>query len=344
VVFSAVVSSKADVTTGLGTPGGVATSSPTATQTPTSAWADEFGTSVTKTVTATPTKNIFDLSTAGAVTQTPTAQTVSGTPTETSTTTPKPTNTPAIARSGLALFPTAYSNGLYRSDGFNLDILFSYFIGSIVEKQRGLPTETLNPLRLWLFTVDAKYGWLRENGDAPGIASGLMDTLLLQGGSPGATGTSTGSLKFTAQALGSIYTVASKRLSKDTAAHIGIMRGNLAGIGGGSKFVKRILPTGNFSNLMLQFASGLADERGESAPNIVYTGFNFKWLGTPWRFEFIKPFPLTKHPFLIDSKIDRLFAFNLSYEHWDGGYALLGYFNFRFTILPTTPKGPMPLR
>jgi hypothetical protein len=309
-------------------------------------WSDEFGTSVTKTVTPTPTKNWFELpSTAATATPTNgTPQGPVGTPTETSTTTPKPTNTPVIARSGLALFPTAYSNGLYRSDGFNLDILFSYFIGSIIEKDRGLQTETLNPLRLWLFTVDAKYGWLHEDGDIPAIASGLIDTLLLQGGSPGATGTSTGSLKFTAQALGSIYTVASKRIGRDTAVHLGIMRGNLAGIGGGSKFVKRILPTGNFSNLMLQFASGLYDERGESAPNIVYTGFNFKWLGTPWRFEFIKPFPLSKHPFLIDSKIDRLFAFNLSYEHWDGGYALLGYFNFRFTILPTTPKGPMPLQ
>jgi hypothetical protein len=169
-----------------------------------------------------------------------------------------------------------------------------------------------------------------------------MDTMLLQGGNPTSSGTSGGSLKFTAKALGSIYTVASKRVGKDTAVHLGIMRGDLAGIGGGNKIAHRFLPTGNFSDLMVQFADGLSDIRG-SAPNILYTGFNFRFIGTPWRFEFIKPFPMSKHPFLIDSKIDRLFAFNLSYEHWDGGYALLGYFNFRFTILPMTPKGPMPL-
>jgi hypothetical protein len=261
----------------------------------------------------------------------------------TSTSTPKPTNTPVIARSGLALFPTAYSNGLYRSDGFNLDLLFSYFIGSIVEKQRGQQAEDLNPLRLWLFTLDIKYAWLEESGNVPGFASGMIDTLLLQGGSPTSSGTSSGSLKFTAKALGSVYTVASKRLSKNTAVHLGYMRGDLGGIGGGSKFVHRIMPTGNFSDLMVQFADGLSDERG-SAPNILYTGFNFKFLGTPWRFEIIKPFPMAKHPYLIDSKIDRLFAFNLSYEHWDGGYALLGYFNFRFTLLPMTPKGPAPLQ
>lgn len=336
-----VVSSSADAN--LGSLVVVGTPSPTATATVN--WVEEFSSNVTKTVTPTPTKNWFDLPAAtGTSTATPNmTQTAVGTPTETSTTTPKPTNTPVIARSGLALFPTAYSNAMYRTDGFNLDILFSYFIGSIVEKDRGQATETLNPLRLWLFTADAKYGWLEENGNIPGIASGMMDTMLLQGGNPSSSGTSSSTLKFTAKALGSVYTVASKMVGTDTAVHLGVMRGDLASIGGSSKIVHHILPTGNFSDLMVQFADGLADIRGESAPNILYTGFNFKFLGTPWRFEIVKPFPLSKHPYLIDSKIDRLFAFNLSYEHWDGGYTLLGYFNFRFTILPLTPKGPMPL-
>jgi hypothetical protein len=46
---------------------------------------------------------------------------------------------------------------------------------------------------------------------------------------------------------------------------------------------------------------------------------------------------MDENPILFDSQIDGLFAFNLGYEHWDHGYAVLGYFNFRFTILPTTP-------
>jgi len=292
----------------------------------------------TATATTTPTSTPTVMTTATA-TSTPT---VAGTDTPTPTSTPSPTKTPVIARSGLALFPTAYSNGLTRTDGFNLDILFSYFIGSIIERSAGLPNETLNPLRLWLFTADAKYGFLEEDGNAPGLAIGMMDTLMLEGGNATASGNSSGSLKFTAKALGGVYLVASKHVADRSAVHVGYMRGNLADIGGGGKVFKRFLPTGNFSDLMTQFAVGLEDVRGESAPNILFTGYDFRWLGTTWRFEFVKPFPLSKHPFLINSKIDRLFAFNLSYEHWDHGYALLGNFSFRFTILPTTPKTKKP--
>lgn len=264
-------------------------------------------------------------------------------PTATLSPTPTATNTPVIARSGLAFFPTGYSNGIYRSDGFNLDLLFAYFIGSIVEKQRGQQTETLNPLRLWLFTFDAKYGWMEEWGNRPAIATGLMDTMLLEGSNPTSGGSSGGTLKFTSTALGGIYTTVSKRVSKRTALHLGYMRGNLGGLVGGGK-LRRVFPTGNFSDLMLKFAQGLEPYRNESAPNILYTGLDFRWLGTTWRFEVAKPFPLSKHPYLIDTKIDRLFAFNLAYEHWQGGYAVLGYFNFRFTIFPTTPKKAPPLQ
>jgi hypothetical protein len=46
---------------------------------------------------------------------------------------------------------------------------------------------------------------------------------------------------------------------------------------------------------------------------------------------------MIENPVLLDSQIDGLFAFNLGYERWDNGYAVLGYFNFRFTIIPVPP-------
>jgi hypothetical protein len=81
----------------------------------------------------------------------------------------------------------------------------------------------------------------------------------------------------------------------------------------------------------------LSDVLGESPSSIFYTGFNTRLLGTNWKFEVWKPFPMNENPILFNSQVDGLFAFNLAYERWDSGFALLGYFNFRFTIIPVPP-------
>lgn len=273
-------------------------------------------------------------------TDTPTpSPTITSTPTETGTPTPSPTRTPVIARSGMALLPTGYSNRPDRVDGFNLDLLFTYYIGSILERRSDSEgTEFLNPLRLWLFTGDVKYAWIDENGNLPGFSTGFMNTLLLQGSAPGATATG-GSFKFTASSMGGVYAALSKSVARDTSVHLGYMRGNLRDLLGklGST-VRRISPNRNHSELLTLMTEDLADVRNESAPNIVYTGFDTRFLGTFWRFELWKPFPLSKEPLLVNAKVDRLFSFNLAYEKWQGGHALLGYFNFRFTIIPSAPR------
>jgi hypothetical protein len=240
----------------------------------------------------------------------------------------------------MALLPTAYSNRLDRTDGFNLDLLFSYYIGSIAEKASGADIEWLNPLRTWMFTGDAKYGWLAESGSRPAVASGYLNTLLLQGGAPSSTGSSSGGLKFTTQSLGSVYTVVSKKVGSRSAVHLGALRGNLRDALKFGGFFRRILPNGNHPDLLPLFASGLEDVRGDSTPNAVYTGWDLPFLGSQWRFELLKPFPMAREPILFNTRIDRLFSFNLAYERWQGGYAVLGYFNFRFTLVPGAPKNP----
>jgi len=262
------------------------------------------------------------------------------TPTITGTPTPSPTKTPIIARSGIALLSTGFSNQMKRTDGLNLDLMFTYYIGAIAEKNRNTRrVEYLNPLRLWLFTADIKYAWIDENGNLPGLATGFMDTLLLEGSAPGATADSGQSFKFTASSMGSVYTTVSKSVAENMSVHVGYMRGNIRDALGqlGSTF-RKISPNRNHSELLGLLSDDLTDIRYESAPNIVYTGFDVRFLGTFWRFELWKPFPLSKNPILVNTKIDRLFSFNLAYEKWQGGYAVLGYFNFRFTILPSAPK------
>jgi hypothetical protein len=48
---------------------------------------------------------------------------------------------------------------------------------------------------------------------------------------------------------------------------------------------------------------------------------------------------IDSHPILFNTQIDGLpLAFNLGYERWDTGYAVLGYVNFRIPLLPSDPS------
>ncbi|HXL73824.1 MAG TPA: hypothetical protein VN963_09380, partial [bacterium] len=58
-------------------------------------------------------------------------------------------------------------------------------------------------------------------------------------------------------------------------------------------------------------------------------------------FEIWKPFSTDtnysyeSNPVLFNTLIDGLpMAFNLGYERWDTGFAVLGYINFRLPLLP----------
>ncbi len=265
--------------------------------------------------------------------------TPTGTLTPPDTATPTITDTPSIDRSGLALLPTAYSNGLFYSNDLNWDLTFSYFIGSIAEHERGeANTDFLNPLRLWLLSSDVKYGWMDEDGDMPALASGALLSLLISGGgnTAGGGGQSPGqgsaSFQLSGTSMGGVYTVASKRLDKDSALHMGMifgLRQPFSKIGIGD-----FAPSLNYGDLLPMFTAKLNDDLEARPEYLFYTGFNTRMLGTNVRFELWKPFPDNHNPVLLNTKIDGLFAFNLAYEKWDEGYAVLGYFSFRFTIIP----------
>ncbi len=319
------------------------TDTPTVADTPTATPTSTFTENPFATPTWTPTWDPFasfytDTPTPGSPTATPTI-TYTFTPTVTGTiptNTPTMTDTPSISRASLALWPTAYSNDWQRWDGFNWDIAFTYLIGTIAEKDIGQPTNYLNPLRLWLLTSDVKYAWLDEKGDTPAFASGLLLSMLLNGGTPSSSG-SAGSNTFTltGSSMGGVYTVMSKSVSRTSAVHFGYIYGfgqatsnNDWGLG----------PSMTYSQLIpLTTTSPTLSNVQNSPPNIFYTGFNTRLLGTNMKFEIWKPFPMEYNPVMLDSQIDGLFAFNLGYERWDSGYAVLGYFNFRFTIIPVPP-------
>lgn len=319
-----------DTDTPTATPTATFTVNPFATPTWTFTW-DPWSTN-----TFTPTPNMTN---AATFTPTPTfTPTVTGTiPTSTPTT----TDTPSISRASLALWPTAYSNAWDRWDGLNWDISFTYLIGTIAQRDYSQTSVSyLNPLRLWMLTSDVKYAWLDENGDTPAFASGIMLSMLLNGGSPSATGSAGGtagggSFTLTGSTVGGVYTVMSESVGKGSAVHFGYVYGFnqvFQSIG-----LPDFGPGMTYSQLVPLITPNLQDTQNAGPPNIFYTGFNTRILGTNWKFEVWKPFPMVENPVLLDSQIDGLFAFNLGYERWDNGFAVLGYFNFRFTIIPTAP-------
>jgi hypothetical protein len=70
-----------------------------------------------------------------------------------------------------------------------------------------------------------------------------------------------------------------------------------------------------------------------------YLGFNTRFLGRNWKFELMKPFPMSENPMLLNTQVDGLpLAFNLGYERWDHGFSLIGYVNFRIPLLPSAPE------
>ncbi len=267
--------------------------------------------------------------------------TPTGTIFPTDTYTPTWTFTPVISRGALALMPTAFSNGWDHWDGLNWDISFSYYIGSIAEGDKDTgSTDYLSPLRLWLLTNDLKYGWLEASGDRPAIASGLLMTLLLSGGNPGETGSASQNFQLTGNSMGGVYTVLSVPLTTNNAVHFGIVHGfqneiNSIGLQG-------FAPTLNYGDLFAQLSGNFANELSTAnvtaaPPDMFYTGWNTRFLGTNWKFEIWKPFPMYDNPVLLNTQVDGLFAFNLAYMRWDEGFSLLGYFDFRFTIVPEAP-------
>ncbi len=320
--------------------------SPTPTPTATSAF-NFLNAFATATTTPTPTATSFisgiKLFQPSEPTSTPTPEAFfSATPTPTEFIyygpTPTPTATP-INRSGIALLPTAFSNNRYRTSGWNLDLLFTYYIGSILQKNFQ-PTPNINyltPLRLWLFTADLKYAWLNDTENHPGIATGYFQTFIVNGSAQGASAASNNSgFQFTTNSIGSIYTVVSKRLGGGSSVGVGIMRGNLAGLFGNSPTFNRILPNRNPSYLLTLLSPSLSSIENEEAPNMFFSEFSISLGKTQLEFELWKPFPMDLSPFLINTRVSRLFSFNLAFEHWIGGYSLLGYFNVRFTIIPSS--------
>ena len=325
------------------------TQPPTFTPTPSDTFTPSPTPSFTPTYTRTPdpfATPTWTYTWGAAATDTPTVyytrtSTSTYTPTCTGTLTPPPTvtptmsSTPGISRSGLALLGTAYSDSWDRWDGFNWSMGFSYYIGSIVSRDYAKSNiDSLEPTRFALLTTDVKYAWLNDEGDMPGVANGLLLSFLAQlNAGNSSTGTSgTQNFEVAGNVMGGVYTVMSKTVAPNTAVHMGYIYG-----------LKQLdshalgIISMNYSQLLPLLTTKLQNVT-DDPPGVFYTGFNTRFWGRNWKFEVWKPIGMAENPILFNSQIEGLpLAFNLGYEKWDQGWAVLGYVNIKFTILPQPP-------
>ncbi len=189
--------------------------------------------------------------------------------------TPTLTNTPSISRASLVMLPTAFSNGWDHQDGFNWNIDFTYFIGSIISRDTSEPyLDSLEEISLAMLSTDVKYAWLNEDGDRPGSAIGFMYSLAAQTGSGNSSsGSSDQSFQVSGNTMGGVYTVLSKTISYKTAVHMGYIYG-LEKTGLVSLNYSQLLP---FLDTNLQ--TTITNDGASTPPSIFYTGFQQLFLG-----------------------------------------------------------------
>ncbi|HRU38858.1 MAG TPA: hypothetical protein P5511_03195 [Candidatus Goldiibacteriota bacterium] len=241
-------------------------------------------------------------------------------------------------RTGLILTGTGYRNNIFDNLGFNADFVFTYFIGSIVEEYNR-QSKTLKPVSVLLFTGDAKATVINEFEDWPSLGLGFTYTLLLNydlggSGASGAGATISESNKESMKTMYGFYAVASKKIIWENTLHAGFMAG--LGQNGQTKFMSYLTP----------YVADAEDGAEGIRPSnyAYYLGFGRPLFGNLGiKAEVIVPVESNKNAlfpnyYLINTHIENFIRFDFSYMHFPGGYSLLGYINFRFSVYPNPYK------
>jgi outer membrane protein W len=260
-------------------------------------------------------------------------------------------------RTNLCLMPTAYRNNIFDNNGLNVDMGFTYYIGTIAGEHNIAElkkADTFSKIGVWLLSLDAKWTFFNEGaGWWPSLGAGLMYSMLLQDNIGGSTSTQNAAngggvnLGTKDSVLGqqSLYLTAAKDVALDTTMYAGYTQGFRFYKGDKAKGAAGYL-TYIVSSIIGESNPNDSRASDTSAPvwNSYYFGLSrdiFKKIGV--KLELTVPPGLNKNAFLpntyiINTHIDRLFNFDIAYIHYDGGYAWMGYYNLRFSIYPSPYK------
>ncbi|MBI5597831.1 MAG: hypothetical protein HY928_17235 [Elusimicrobia bacterium] len=253
---------------------------------------------------------------------------------------PGDSKVPPVSLSGVVMTPTAYRGiGQYNTPGMGLDINAAYFIGRLYGKNSlsSKQTNFIDRLGVWFLSTDGKMQIQSEDRLRPAMAVGAHGVFSFRDSpqpSISQPGVSVNVSAKTTRALGETYFVASKKVWKARMS-TGYAYGNAA---------ERIaLLTEFLSPQALQFSMGATSPVEAKSKDTFFASILFLPKPSyPLAVEVLKPNGMPRKPILFNFKLGYFLKmnFDLSYLMFQGGWDLLGQFQFRYTHFPrTAPRG-----
>ncbi|HBA61929.1 MAG TPA: hypothetical protein DCZ92_14175 [Elusimicrobia bacterium] len=242
-----------------------------------------------------------------------------------------------VPLSGIVLMPTAYRGRGKNAIGLGLDINAAYYIGRLYGKNSFNWTvekkDYLDRVGLWLLITDAKMQIQTEGAWRPAMAAGVQGVLKFRDSAQPTLNSPSASVKVDSKntdTYANAYVALSKRLHPKFLVDLGYSDGDMPKV------------IYSLSEYMSNEAINLTKNRASGTSVDIPTGMlfgGFIWLPKkdfPLGAEFMIPQGAPLHPKLVNLHLGSLLklTFELSYLKFDGGWDLLGMFQFRYNYLP----------
>lgn len=241
---------------------------------------------------------------------------------------------PRAPVSGVVLTPTAYRGaGRYNTPGLGFDVNAAYYIGRLYGKNSVSARQTnfIDRLGLWFLTFDGKAQIQSEGEWRPAVAVGGQGTYMIRDSPQPSVQTVTLSVDVdqkTSKIFSGAYFVASKKIY-GVRSSLGFMHGNA---GEQVAYLSEFLSPQSLQFLYLKGAG--------IQPTSKSTLFGSLMLlpkpSYPLAVEFFKPNGMPLNPILFNFKLGYFLKlnFDLAYLRFQGGWDMLGTFQFRFNQYP----------
>jgi len=233
--------------------------------------------------------------------------------------------------SGIVLTPTAYKGIDSDEIGPALDINAVYYIGRIYGKNKYDWTlnekNYLDRIGLWILDLDGKLVVQSENRWRPAMAVGVQAALIFRDSPQPQLDDQTVTADVDkSDKIASVFVVLTKKLSRKFILNAGYSEGNF------SNFIPQLSEFLTPQAIALSSKTGTATSR-----HMLFGGLIFLLKPNyPISIEILVPQGAAQNPKLINFRFSRLVKLNfqLSYLTYDGGWDLLGCFQFRFNMFP----------
>lgn len=241
---------------------------------------------------------------------------------------------PPAAISGVVMTPTAYRGfGKLNEPGLGLDINAVYYIGRLYGKNNleytTDKTNYIDRIGVWLLSADGKMQLQSEGEWRPAFAAGVQGIFQFRDSPQPTLTTPTATVKVsqkTTRALAAGYVVASKKIY-GVRASAGFMQGNAGDmIGTLTEFLS--------PQALLFNGHGGQEAKSNSIP--FASLMILPKPAYPLAVEIMKPNGMPLQPILINFKLGYFLKlnFDIAYLKFNGGYDVLGMFQFRTNYFP----------